>query len=112
MGVEIVDDAIDLPSYHHPRCAAYVFGPERGVLSPDLLARCTSVVRIPTRFSVNVGIAGAIVMYDRLLSRGRFSRRPTRPGAQIEPLPPPVHGGPRIRSKMEPYRTTPPESDA
>lgn len=29
VGVEIVDDAIDLPSYHHPRCAAYVFGPER-----------------------------------------------------------------------------------
>ncbi|MGZ8997054.1 MAG: RNA methyltransferase, partial [Rhodospirillales bacterium] len=64
VGVEISDEAIELPSFHHPRCAAYVFGPERGSLSPGMTARCDHLVRIPTRFSLNVGIAGAIVMYD------------------------------------------------
>jgi tRNA G18 (ribose-2'-O)-methylase SpoU len=65
VGVELTDDAIDLPRFTHPSRAAYVLGPERGSLSPELIARCTHVVKIPTRFCVNVAIAAAIVMYDR-----------------------------------------------
>src|SRR5690606_9934183 len=68
VGVELTPDAVDLPSFRHPRAAAYVLGPERGSLSPELTALCDHVVKIPTRFCVNVGLAGAIVMYDRLLS--------------------------------------------
>ena len=33
VGVELTEEAIDLPSFTHPRCAAYVMGPERGDLS-------------------------------------------------------------------------------
>src|SRR5215813_11708736 len=40
VGIELVDTATDLPSFHHPPRAAYVLGPERGSLSPDLLERC------------------------------------------------------------------------
>src|SRR5258705_8232347 len=29
VGVELTEDAIDLPSFHHPIRAAYVLGPER-----------------------------------------------------------------------------------
>jgi hypothetical protein len=36
VGVEILDAAQDLPSFPHPLRAAYVLGPERGALSPDL----------------------------------------------------------------------------
>jgi tRNA G18 (ribose-2'-O)-methylase SpoU len=97
VGVEIVDEAIDLPSFHHPRCAAYVFGPERGQLSAAMLAHCAYVVRIPTRFSINLGTAAAIVMYDRMVSLGRFARRPERPGGPLETLPEPVFGAPRFR---------------
>jgi tRNA G18 (ribose-2'-O)-methylase SpoU len=109
VGVEITDDAIELPSFHHPRRAAYVFGPERGALSPEMAARCAFLVRIPTRFSVNVGIAGAIVMYDRQLSLGRFAPRPFRPGGPVEPLPEPVFGGPVLRRKMEAFRAAAPD---
>ena len=80
VGVELLDQAVDLPSFTHPRCAAYVMGPERGDLSDALKARCDHVIRIPTRFCVNVQIAGAIVMYDRLQSLGRFADRPIMPG--------------------------------
>jgi len=80
VGVEITDDAVDLPSFRHPLRAAYVFGSERLSLSPAMLERCAHVVRIPTRFSINVGMAGAIVMYDRLLTHGRFSERPLKAG--------------------------------
>ena len=80
VGVELHDDAVDLPSFTHPRCAAYVLGPERSSLSPALTARCDHLLRIPTRFCLNVGIAGVVVMYDRLMSLGRFAPRPVRPG--------------------------------
>lgn len=76
VGVELTDDAVDLPRFTHPLRAAYVLGPERGSLSPELLARCQHTVKIPTRFCVNVAIAAAIVMYDRVRA---MSYRPTLP---------------------------------
>ncbi|MGH9810165.1 MAG: RNA methyltransferase, partial [Terriglobia bacterium] len=66
VGVELLDNAVDLPSFRHPQRAAYVLGPEQGTLSDELLARCDHVVRIPSGFCVNVAMAGAIVMYDRV----------------------------------------------
>jgi len=93
VGVELLDEAIELPSFKHPLRAAYVFGPERGALSPALLARCDHLVKIPTAFCINLATAGAIVMYDRLLTLGRFAERPL--SQQSEPMPRPdhVHGG-------------------
>jgi tRNA G18 (ribose-2'-O)-methylase SpoU len=76
VGIELMEGAIDLPSFRHPLRAAYVLGAERGELSPRLLARCHHLVRIPSSFSVNVAIAGAIVMYDRVRCLGRFTARP------------------------------------
>lgn len=93
VGCELVDEAVPLPSFRHPANAAYVFGRERGSLSPAMLARCDHVVRIPTRFCVNLAVAGAIVMYDRMLCHGRFAERPVRPGGPEAPLPAHVHGG-------------------
>ncbi len=80
VGVELLDEAIDLPSFRHPMRAAYVLGPEQGSLSPGLIERCDYVVKIPTRFCVNVAMAGAIVMYDRTLSLARFAERPVAEG--------------------------------
>ena len=84
VGVELLETAIDLPSFHHPPRAAYVLGAERGALSPELVARCDYVVRIPTSFCVNLAMAGAIVMYDRVRSLGRFPPRPLREGGPQE----------------------------
>jgi tRNA G18 (ribose-2'-O)-methylase SpoU len=65
VGIELVGGAVDLPTFLHPMKAAYVLGPEKGVLSDAMLARCDHVVKIPMRFCINVAMAGAIVMYDR-----------------------------------------------
>jgi tRNA G18 (ribose-2'-O)-methylase SpoU len=65
IGIELIDEAIDLPDFRHPLRAAYILGPELGSLSPETLAACSQVVKIPTSFCVNVAMAGAIVMYDR-----------------------------------------------
>jgi hypothetical protein len=37
-------------------------------------------VRIPTRFCINLALAGALVMYDRMLMMGGFPERPVVPG--------------------------------
>lgn len=94
VGVEILPEAIELPSFRHPPRAAYVLGQERGGLSPALLRRCDHVVRIPSRFAINLAVAGAIVMYDRMLSLGRFAERPVRPGGPPLPPAPHVQGAP------------------
>lgn len=80
VGVELLDRAIELPSFRHPLRAAYVLGPERGSLSPELVARCDYLVRIPCHFCINLAMAGAIVMYDRARSLGPFTERPLHEG--------------------------------
>jgi tRNA G18 (ribose-2'-O)-methylase SpoU len=62
--------------------AAYVLGPEKGSLSPALQKRCAHLVKIPAKFCVNVGVAGALVMYDRMICLGSFAERPVRAGAR------------------------------
>jgi tRNA G18 (ribose-2'-O)-methylase SpoU len=90
VGVELTEDAIELPRFKHPAAAAYVFGRERGDLSQALAGRCAHIVRIPTKFCLNVGLAGAIVMYDRLISLGGYPARPIMPGGpQLELSEPP-----------------------
>jgi tRNA G18 (ribose-2'-O)-methylase SpoU len=80
VGIELTDEAVELPRFQHPQAAAYVLGRERGSISPALLSRCAHVVKIPTKFCVNVGLAGALVMYDRLLAHGGYPARPIMPG--------------------------------
>mgnify|MGYP000991672237 CR=1 FL=1 len=91
VGVELTEDSIELPSFRHPLRAAYIFGPEMGSLSPELIAKCAHIVRIPTKFCINVGMAGVVTLYDRMISLGKFAERPVRPGGP--------DSGPRTRGK-------------
>ena len=93
VGIEISDDAIDLPSFRHPVQAIYVLGAERNSLSDEMIARCDDLIKIPTKFSLNVATAGAIVMYDRLRLLGGFAERPVMAGHKPGPKAEHVHGG-------------------
>lgn len=100
VAVEITEDAVELPRFHHPQRAAYVFGAERLSLSPGMLARANYVVKIPMKFSINVGMAAAIVLYDRLVSLGGYPPRPITEGGPQADLPPPHKwGAPLVRDK-------------
>jgi tRNA G18 (ribose-2'-O)-methylase SpoU len=99
VGVEFLEDAVDLPSFHHPSRAAYVLGPEMGNLSPEMLSLCDHVIKIPMKFCINVGVAGALVMYDRLVSTGRHAPRPARPGGPTDSLEMKPVGGARRFSR-------------
>lgn len=75
VGVELTEQAVALTEYRHPMRALYLLGAEDDGLSPQVLARCHQVVRIPsaTAFSLNVATAGTIVMYDRFTKGVGFS---------------------------------------
>jgi hypothetical protein len=103
VGVELLDEAVGLPSFRHPLNAAYVLGPERAGLSDAMLKRCRHVVRIPTRFALNLAVTGALVLYDRLIQHGRFADRPVGSMGAAASLPPAVHGPPRFRREVPPW---------
>ncbi len=84
VGIELTDDAVQLPEFQHPRMAAYILGPERGNLSQDMLNHCDYVVKIPTRFCINLSLAGALVMYDRYRTMGHWRDRPIMPGGPLQ----------------------------
>lgn len=92
VGIELVENSIELPSFKHPLRAAYILGPEMGDLSPKVLDKCDHIIKIPMQFCVNVGVAGSIVMYDRLISMGRFAPRPIKAGGPTEQLEEIRHG--------------------
>ncbi|WP_025899947.1 RNA methyltransferase [Sneathiella glossodoripedis] len=98
VGVELLDEAVDLPSFFHPVSAAYVLGRERGSLSPELQAKCDYFIKIPTSFCLNVATAGAVVMYDRIVTHGRFAKRPTSELGKAIALPDHVQGPPKNRT--------------
>jgi len=81
VAVELLPDAIELPSFRHPQQAVYVLGPEGGNVSDEMLERCDFKLKIPLKFCINVGVAGALVMYDRMISTGRFADRPVHAGS-------------------------------
>ena len=99
VGVELTDEAIDLPSFAHPKQAAYVLGPERGSLSPEMVDRCDHIVRIPTSFCLNQATAGAVIMYDRIRMLGRWPARPVSPFSEPEELPEHTFGEPMNRTR-------------
>jgi tRNA G18 (ribose-2'-O)-methylase SpoU len=86
VAVELTEDSVELPSFRHPTRAAYVLGPEMGDVSPELMEKAAHVIKIPMKFCVNVGVAGALTMYDRTISMGKFADRPVKVGGPTEPF--------------------------
>jgi len=108
VGIELTDDAVELPSFRHPLRAAYVLGPERGNLSDAMIEKCDHVIKIPTKFCINVGIAAAVVMYDRVQSLGNYPARPVRPGGADVMSVNHVYGDQIMRTQLNEFKETPP----
>ena len=72
VGIELDERSVPLAGYRHPERAVYLLGSETDGLSQEALEHCTDVVQIPGEFSLNVSVAGSIVLYDRLLKNGGF----------------------------------------
>jgi tRNA(Leu) C34 or U34 (ribose-2'-O)-methylase TrmL len=68
--IELIEGATPLPEFNHPENAFYVFGPEDGSVSKDVLKWCDEVVYIPTIGCMNLAATCNVVLYDRLAKLG------------------------------------------
>lgn len=70
IAIDLLDGATPLPRFVHPERGFYIFGPEDGTLSEDVLEWCVQRVVIPTRYCMNLAATVNVVLYDRLSKRG------------------------------------------
>ncbi len=71
VGVEKSEKAVDLESFHHPRRCVYLLGAEDHGLSNLAIEKSHHLVQFKSVLSLNVAVAGSIVMYDRQLEKPR-----------------------------------------
>lgn len=68
IGIELEEKSINLKDFKHPERACYMLGAEDAGISKDILAMCHSVVRLEGNVSMNVSVAGSIVIYHRSMA--------------------------------------------
>lgn len=68
--IELIEGATPLPEFVHPENAFYIFGPEDGSISKDVLNWCDEVVYIPTIGCMNLAATCNVVLYDRQVKLG------------------------------------------
>ncbi|RNC92694.1 MAG: TrmH family RNA methyltransferase [Allomuricauda sp.] len=73
VGVELASEAVALETFHHPRRCVYLLGAEDHGLSKLAREKSHHLVRFASIKSLNVAIAGSIVMYDRNLPKPRMT---------------------------------------
>lgn len=67
IGVELDKEAQFLNEFKHPPRATYLLGAEDAGLPKAVLERCHQLIKLPGESSLNVAVAGSIVLYDRIV---------------------------------------------
>ena len=65
VGVEKTEAAIQLEDFEHPRRCVYLLGAEDHGLTREAIDRSHFLIQFKSEFSLNVAVAGSIVLYDR-----------------------------------------------
>lgn len=65
IGVELTEDAEPLETFKHPRRGVYLLGAEDHGLSNQAIEKSHKLIKFSSALSLNVSVAGSIVMYDR-----------------------------------------------
>ncbi|WP_282032097.1 RNA methyltransferase [Winogradskyella eximia] len=71
VGVELTDDALPLETFNHPRRCVYLLGAEDHGLSNKSIESSHFLIKFKSQLSLNVSVAGSIVMYDRGIDKPR-----------------------------------------
>ncbi len=64
--VDLIEGAIPLPSFNHPDKAFYIFGPEDGTVSQEVIDSADAAVYVPTVGCMNLAASVNVLLYDRL----------------------------------------------
>lgn len=65
VGVELDEKAVQLETFKHPKRCVYLLGAEDHGLSNAAIAKSHHLVKFKSELSLNVSVAGSIIMYDR-----------------------------------------------
>ena len=71
VGVELTEGAEDLETFKYPRRCVYLLGAEDHGLSKKPIEKSHHLIKFKSELSVNVAVAGSIVMYDRGINKPR-----------------------------------------
>jgi len=66
IGIELLESATPLKEYKHPKQACYLLGAEDNGLTSEAIKKCNDIIVLPGERSLNVAVAGSIVLYDRI----------------------------------------------
>ncbi|RST27611.1 RNA methyltransferase [Chryseobacterium lacus] len=67
IGIELDENSIPVSEFTHPKQAVYLLGSEFSGLTEEAKQKCETIVQLPGKWSMNVSVAGSIIMYDRLM---------------------------------------------
>lgn len=65
IGIEICEGALPLHDFVHPKQGCYLLGAEDHGLTKEAIQNCQDILYLPGERSLNVSVAGSIVLYDR-----------------------------------------------
>lgn len=71
VGVEMTEDSESLEDFEHPRRCVYLLGAEDHGLTKEAIEQSHFLVQFPSKMSLNVAVAGSIVLYDRTRNKDR-----------------------------------------
>jgi len=66
VAIEMSENAQPIATYKHPKSTCYLLGSEDFGLPEEVLDKCQDIVYLPGEKSLNVSVAGSIVLFDRL----------------------------------------------
>lgn len=69
VAIEIRKGATMLQHFEHPENAVYIFGPEDGSVSKNLVSHCHHFIVIPVQHCLNLSTAVSTVLWDRKCKR-------------------------------------------
>jgi tRNA (guanosine-2'-O-)-methyltransferase len=65
VGVELDEKSVQLETFTHPRRCVYLLGAEDHGMSKTAIEKSHHLVKFKSELSLNVSVAGSIIMYDR-----------------------------------------------
>jgi len=66
VGIELIESAIPIKEFKHPKQACYLLGAEDHGLTKEAIEACQEIIYLPGERSLNVSVAGSIVIFDRI----------------------------------------------
>lgn len=67
IAIELDEKSKPIKTFNHPERAIYLLGAEdKGIPKELLQTYCKRIIQLPGEYSMNVAVAGSIIMFDRI----------------------------------------------